>query len=303
MIVDCFTHTWDNGSDLGRCVPPERRDPSGDGDDREGAGIGRHLAAAEPVDKSIVLGFRSRHLAAHISNERIAAYVAGHPDRLIGFAGIDPSDTQEALDELDEAQSRFQMPGISIAPAAQDFHPTDSRAMLVYAEVDRRKMPVLFHTGVHITSATRLEYAQPVLLDEIGREFPNLRIIIAHMGYPWVHETIALLAKHPNVYSEISWLLHQPWQAYQALLSAHQYGVMDKLLFGSGFPAAWASHCIEDLYSLNHMVHGTNLPTIPRDQLRGIVERDALALLGIRDPETVQIKASAADDLDAAIDD
>jgi len=79
--------------------------------------------------------------------------------------------------------------------------------------------------------------------------------------------------------------LHQPWQAYQALLSAHQYGVMDKLLFGSGFPAASASHCIEDLFSINHMVHGTNLPTIPRDQLRGIVQRNALALLGIEGAE------------------
>jgi len=85
------------------------------------------------------------------------------------------------------------------------------------------------------------------------------------------------------VYAEISWLLHQPWQAYQALLSAYQCGVIEKLLFGSGFPSAPASLCIEALYSLNHLCHGTNLPTIPREQLRGIVERDALTLLGIAD--------------------
>lgn len=277
MIVDCFTHTWDNGDAMGRCVPPSRR-ISGEHD---GAGVTRHLAAAAPVDKSLVLGFKSRYLGSHISNESVASYVAAHRERLVGFAGIDPSEPKEALADIEEAAQRFSMAGLAIAPAAQNFHPTDSRAMKVYAEAERRKLPILVHTGVHITAATRLEYAQPVLLDEVAREFPALRIIIAHMGYPWVHETIALLAKHPSVYSEISWLLHQPWQAYQALLSAHQYGVMDKLLFGSGFPAAWASHCIEDLYSINHMVHGTNLPTIPRDQLRGIVERDTLTLLGI----------------------
>jgi predicted TIM-barrel fold metal-dependent hydrolase len=120
-----------------------------------------------------------------------------------------------------------------------------------------------------------------VLLDEIAREFAELRIIIAHLGYPWVNETLVLLAKHAHVFSDISWLLHQPWQAYQALTWASQYGVTDKLLFGSGFPYTSAAHCIEALYSINHLVQGTNLPTIPREQLRGIVERDALDLLGI----------------------
>ena len=82
--------------------------------------------------------------------------------------------------------------------------------------------------------------------------------------------------------------MHQPWEAYQALLGAYQFGVMDKLLFGSGFPSATASQCIEELYSINHMVHGTNLPAIPREQLRGIVERDTLTLLGIPSPRPVE---------------
>ena len=96
-----------------------------------------------------------------------------------------------------------------------------------------------------------------------------------------MEETIVLLEKHPNVYAEISWLLHQPWKAHQALLSAYQCHVMDKLMFGSGFPFAPASLGIETLYSINHLCQGTNLPMIPREQLRGIVERDALTLLGV----------------------
>ncbi len=104
------------------------------------------------------------------------------------------------------------------------------------------------------------------------------------MGFPWVNETALLLGKHENVFAETSWLLNEPWQAYQALLTAHQFGVMNKLLFGSGFPNASAAHCIEELYGISHLVHGTNLPTIPREQLRGIVERDTLKLLGITLP-------------------
>jgi len=282
MIVDCFTHTWESDSCLGRGVPANGRAPAGS-DHREPhhADAGRHLAATAPVNTTIVFGFKSRYLGAEIPNNQVAEYVRSHADRLIGFAGVDPSEPKEALAELQRARQELSMPGLSVAPAAQDFHPSSSQAMRVYAEAARLRMPIVFHTGVHVSRATKMEYAQPVLLDEVARELPELRIVIAHMGYPWVHETITLLLKHPNVFAEVSWLVQQPWQAYQAFLSAHQCGVMDKLLFGSGFPVAPASMCIESLYSLNHLVHGTNFPTIPREQLRGIVERDALALLGI----------------------
>lgn len=281
MIVDCFTHTWESDASLGRGLPTQS---SQNGSNRDGsyrAAASRHRVASEPVDVTLVLGFKSQYLGAHISNDQVAAYVRSQGGRMIGIAGVDPADPKEALNEIRRAKRELGMPGIAIAPAAQDFHPNSSQAMCLYAEAAAAGMPVIFHTGTHLISATKLEYAQPVLLDEVARELPDLRILIAHMGVPWVHETITLLRKHPNVYAEISGLLQQPWQAYQALLGAHQFGVLEKLLFGSGFPDAPASMCIETLYSLNQLVHGTSLPTIPREQLRGIVERDALTLLGI----------------------
>ncbi len=283
MIVDCYTHTWESPKQLGRegstngthtPIPPALADPLA-------AAAARHQAAAAPVDATVVLGFKSKYLGAEIPNDQVARYVKTQPDRLVGFAGIDPSDPKQATAEIERARNELALAGIAVAPAAQDYHPTDSRAMTVYAEAAQRGMPILFHTGVQITAATKLEYARPVLLDEIARELPELRIVIAHMGYPWVHETIMLLAKHKHVYAEISWLLHQPWQAYQAMLAAHQHDVTDKLLFGSGFPHASASACIEELYGINHLAKGTNLPTVPREALRGIVERNALSLLGI----------------------
>ena len=283
MIVDCYTHTWESADQLGRCIPARgwsAANPPLPGG-AAGAGLSRHLSAADPVDVTLVLGFKSRWLDAEVSNDHVAAYVRQHPGKLIGLAGIDPSEPNEAIAELARARESLSMPGIAVAPAAQDFHPSNSQAMQVYAEASKAGMPIVFHTGIHIATTSKLEYARPVLLDEVARELPDLKIVIAHMGYPWVRETVLLLAKHKNVFAEISWLTHQPWETYQALLSAHQFGVIDKLLFGSGFPSATASKCIEDLYSINHLVHGTALPAIPREQLRGIVERDSLSLLGI----------------------
>ncbi len=305
MIVDCCTYTWEMSAKLGRGASPVCRHPEGlvlephadpggtetggtgvCGAGVAGTGIGEHLEAARPVDTSIVLGFKSDYLDAEISNDEVAAYVRAHPDKLIGFAGIDPAHPKEAIAELKRAKAELGMRGVAVAPAAQDVHPTNSQAMVVYGEIADAGLPVLFHTGLQITAWTKLEYARPVLLDEVARELPQLKMVIAHMGYPWASETIVLLAKHANVFAEISGLLRQPWQAYQALLSAHQYGVTHKLLFGSGFPENSPSDCIEALYSINHMVHGTNMPVIPRESLRGIVERDALGLLGIAPPRT-----------------
>ncbi|MFQ5592104.1 MAG: amidohydrolase family protein [Phycisphaerae bacterium] len=286
MIVDCYTHTWETPDQLGRAAGGNGRGAASRyfGNDASNTSITHHWAATDPVDATIVLGFKSHYLGAEIPNDHVAAYVSQHADRLIGFAGIDPSEPRLASEELRRARGELSMRGLAVAPAAQDFHPSNSQAMVVYAEAAELGMPILFHSGVLLSAATKLEYARPVLLDEVARELPELKVVIAHMGYPWVDETVLLLAKHENVYAEISWLLNEPWQAYQALLKAFQIGVTDKLLFGSGFPSASASRCIEELYGISHLIHGTNLPGIPREALRGIVGRDALSLLGIPHP-------------------
>jgi len=213
----------------------------------------------------------------------VAAYVQQSPDRLIGFAGVDPSRPKQAIDELRRAHEELGMQGVTIWPAAQDFHPASSAAMRLYTEACRLDMPVLIHQDLRASENTKMEFARPYLVDEVAREFPSLKLIISQLGYPWMEEAVALLAKHRNVYADISGLLDYPWKAYNALLSAYQAGVMDHLLFGSNFPYATTANCIESLYGINQFSHGTALPAIPREQLRQIVERDTLHVLGIRD--------------------
>lgn len=285
MIVDCYTHYWETPAQVGLAEDAAQRAAAPFGLRGEAAklraGPEQHLAACEPVDKTIVLGFESAYLEADSSNERVASYVRQHPEKLIGFAGIDPANPREAVEAMRHARQSLEMRGVAVAPAAQDFHPTASTALKVYEAADELGLPVLFHSGPHMTARSKMEYARPVLLDEVAREFPGLKLVVAHLGYPWIAETLVLLAKHENVFADVSWILHQPWEAYQALLAASQYGVTGKLLFGSGFPFASPAVCIESLYSINHLVLGTNLPTIPREELRSIVQRDTLALLGI----------------------
>jgi len=287
MIVDCHTHIWQSPDQLGQLAladlsRPGRRSAFRSAADRAipAADADFHWAQSANVDKSIVLGFKSRYLRADVPNRYISEYVNRYPQKLIGFAGIDPTESS-AVDEVRQARSALRLRGITVSPPNQDFHPCDSRAMRVFAAAEELGMPVLVHLSGPMTEQSKMEFGRPELLDEVARTFPGLRLVIAQLGQPWVEPTLCLLAKQPNVYADISGLLRRPWQAYTALVSAYQYGVIEKLLFGSDFPYTSATECIESLYSLNQLAHGTNLPIVPRESLRGIVERESLTLLGL----------------------
>ncbi len=126
-----------------------------------------------------------------------------------------------------------------------------------------------------------MEYAQPYLLDEIAREFSELKIIIGSMGMPFIEQTLSMVARHKNVYADLTIRPKSVWQTYNMVVSAYEHGVMDKLLFGSGFPTGDAGQCMETLLGFNMLLADTNLPTVPRGNIRNIIERDTLRLLGI----------------------
>jgi predicted TIM-barrel fold metal-dependent hydrolase len=278
MIIDCHTHIWNSAAQLGAGAKAYQ--------DREGlpeehaAGPSAHAAAAACVDKTLVFGFRSAYLSADIPNDFVAEYVSRSHDGMVGVAAVDPTEKQAAAAAASCLQ-RKEFRGLTISPALQNFHPADTRAMGLYEAAAARKTPVFFCQGPHFPLLAKMEYARPSLLDEIAREFPNLTIVISSLGYPWVEEGIALVAKHPRVFADIAGLVRRPWQAYNAMVLAGEFRATDKILFGSDFPYGTAAAAIESIYRMNEMLQGTNLPTVPREVLRSVVERDALQALGI----------------------
>lgn len=229
MIVDCHTHIWQSPDQLGQLDLGEMHRPARQCATRfspqrtswrtvPAADPDHHWAQSATVDKSFVLGFKSRYLQAEIPNQYVSDYVNRFPQKLIGFAGIDPTE-KNAVEEVGLAKTVLRLRGLTISPANQDFHPSDSRAMRVYAEAERLGMPMLVHPAGQFTEQSKLEFARPYLLDEVARNFPRLPIIIAQLGQPWIDETICLLGKHQNVFADVSGLLSRTWPAYGALIS------------------------------------------------------------------------------------
>ena len=281
MILDCHTHIWETPQQLGPHGAEYLRRQSGKA--KVTADPAHHLAASECVDKTFVLGLYSRRSGSNVPNELVADYVEQHPEQMIGLAGVDPL-ADDINDRLAWVEQREAFRGITIGPAGQGFHPADSHVMPVYQFCAEKGLMVMVHQGTHFFGGAMMEFAHPYLWDEVLREFPTLRMIFAHLGHPWVDETIGLLGKHPCLYADIAGLIRRPWHAYNALLRAHEYSVSDKLLFGSDFPFLTASEAIESLYRLNEVTHGTRMPSVPRETLRGIIERDVLAALDIEKP-------------------
>jgi hypothetical protein len=290
MIVDCQTCIWTDPSQLGHGARAYLLREGGS--DCLTAGEAEHLAAVACVDKALVMGIRSDHLGALVPNELIGDYVAKHGEKLIGVAAIDPT-ADGAVEEADQLLQRAEFRGLVISPPAQGFHPADSRAMDLYELVQKHKAPLFVSQGTHFATEGRMEYARPLLWDEIALEYPELTLVIGALGHPWVEEGIALIGKHKRVFATVAALLRRPWQAYNALVLAHQYNVMDKMLFGSDFPFLRAADAIKAVYRLHEVTQGTNLPSVPRETLRTMIERNALEAMGI----------AQADDLAGVVED
>jgi predicted TIM-barrel fold metal-dependent hydrolase len=126
-----------------------------------------------------------------------------------------------------------------------------------------------------------LDYAHPRHMDRVATRFPELRIVLAHMAHPWQTDCIAVIRKHPHVWADISALHYRPWSYYTCLRLATEWSVLHKLLFGSDYPVATPRETAEAIPHINDLLEGTKLPRVPVDELQKVVERDALAALGL----------------------
>jgi predicted TIM-barrel fold metal-dependent hydrolase len=280
VIVDIHTHVWEYPAHISDAFIADARAAAGDGYKDIAVDLDRHWEAMQAVDRAVVLGFRARHVGVLVPNEYVAAYVARHPDKLVGFCSVDPQDP-DAVEQLDYAVGTLGLRGLKVAPIYQNVHPQDSRFRRLLARAEALRVPVLIHQGTTFCTNVSLELANPILLQPLALELPELRMVIAHMGHPWINETLVLIRKHKHLYADISALYYRPWQFYNALVSAMEYGVLDKLLLGSDYPFTTPADTIAALARVHDIVQGTGLPRIPEGKIDALINRDCFALLGL----------------------
>jgi predicted TIM-barrel fold metal-dependent hydrolase len=228
------------------------------------------LAATRDCDKVVVFGIRAPFTGFDVPQDLIADFVRDHSDRFIGWGSVDPNDP-DCVDQLVHCVDVLGLRGLKVAPIYQGFDPQDPRHLPLFRKAELLGIPVIWHQGTSFVRNGPLKYSNPILLEDIAIACPDLTMIVAHMGHPWEAECVALIRKHSNLYADVSALHYRPWRHYQAFITALEYGVEHKLLFGSDFPSATPAQVIAGLRKVNAIVEGTRMPRFPDEAIEAII--------------------------------
>ena len=212
-----------------------------------------------------------------ITNEEIADLAHQHADVAIPFASIDPHRGAEGVRAAKKLISEYKVKGFKFHPSVQEFHPNDRMAYPLYEAIAEAKLPALFHTGQTGVGAgtpggggIRLKYSNPMLLDDVAADFPDMPIVLAHPSFPWQEEALSVATHKPNVYIDLSgW---SPKYFEPKLVQYANTLLKDKVLFGSDNPVIQPDRWLAEF---------EKLPIKP--EVRPLIlKENAARLLGLR---------------------
>jgi hypothetical protein len=235
-------------------------------------------AAMQDVDLAFVFGMRATAAGVMTPNEYVEWFCAKTSTNTIGFMALDPSD-DDVLDQLRDGVARG-LGGIKLYPVLALFDPTDERYDAFYRAAAGAGLIVLWHMGATPSPAGKLSVSNPLVVDEVARRHPDLTQIIAHLGHPWQRETIVTVRKNRRVFADVSASWARPLDGYLALTRAQEWGVVDKLLFGSDFPIWTPAQAADELRRLAAS-RPEGLPPIEPSTVEWLLEGDPRPALGV----------------------
>ncbi|MBI4528403.1 MAG: amidohydrolase [Deltaproteobacteria bacterium] len=190
-----------------------------------------------------------------VPNDHVVEAVRKHADVFLGFGVIDPWQGKVALNEIRRIKD-LGLHGIGeINPARQQFFPSDTRFYPLWEEIQKQGLPILFHMGMAGAGAGtpggmgfKLKYTQPIHLDDVAADFPQLTIIGAHPSWPWQEESLAICRHKANFFIDMSgWA---PKYFPKEMVHYANTILQDKMLFGSDWPAIGVERWLEEFQEL-----------------------------------------------------
>jgi predicted TIM-barrel fold metal-dependent hydrolase len=192
------------------------------------------------IRKSLITGFdeASTGGTTFITNESVAAIAGRHPQRFLPFAGVDIMRGADGVREVERWVRERAFRGLSLRPFMTGLPADDRRYYPFYEKCVELGVPVSMHASANWTTCRPSDLGHPRHFDVVACDFPDLKLILSHAGYPWVLEACLLAWKHPNVYLELA--AHRPryfttpGAGWEPLLQYGQTTIQDKILYGTG---------------------------------------------------------------------
>jgi len=236
---------------------------------------GLRQAALLPIETT-----RTRGMPIY-TNEQIAELVALAPDRLLGFASVDPLAT-DAPDRLEQAVTGLGLRGLKLSPPDQEFYPDDPAVYPLYERAQALDVPIMIHTGMSWAPGARLAWGHPLRLEPMLADFPTLRVVAAHFAWPWSLEAAALALKYPNLFIDTSALYFEnPDDFIADLFTRHlsltllEHGLRRQVVFGSNYPRV----------EIKNMARAVRRSGLSEKTLRLIFHDNPLRLMGQREEQ------------------
>jgi len=211
-----------------------------------------------------------------VTSEEVAERAAANADVIIPFASVDPARGADGVRAAQRLIDSYHVRGFKFHPSSQGFFPNDHAAYPLYEVIAAAGLPALFHTGQTGAGAgqragggIRLAYSNPMYLDDVAVDFPDMPIILAHPSFPWQEEALAVATHKPQVYIDLSgW---SPKYFPPILVQYANTLLKDKVLFGTDFPMLTPERWRDDLER-----------TAIRDEVKpALYKHNAARLLGL----------------------
>lgn len=280
MIVDVHSHAWAYPDHFTASFRDQARRARAGKEVDLTVRYEEYRAQSRDDVRTIVFGGKARLSGLWVDDRYVADYVAKLPETLIGFLSLDV--TQPGWErELRDGHEMLGLRGIKMMPMYAGFRPDDEALDPLWKYAEENRLPVMLHTGTTFISQAPIDCTLPRHVDRVAIRFPEARIVMAHLGHPYEGECVAIARKHPHVYADISALHYRPLQFYRSLMLVQEYGVWDKILFGTDYPFTTVNATIDGLKNLNSMLEGSQLPRVDVDQIDAMIHRDSLSLLGL----------------------
>ena len=186
-----------------------------------------------------------------IPNEEIAAAAKENSDMMMAFASIDPHKGKMGAREAERLIKEHNVKGFKFHPTVQGFHPNDKMAWPIYEVINAHKLPAIFHTGhsgigsgMYCGGKLRLEYSNPMHLDDVAVNFGDMQIVMAHPSFPRQDEALSVATHKPNVWIDLSkW---SPKYFPKQLVHCANTLLKDRVLFGSDYPLITPERWMKD---------------------------------------------------------
>jgi predicted TIM-barrel fold metal-dependent hydrolase len=274
-LVAIDTHVHVEPHDDGHAVNEAARQYFGANDAPSGAALAEYYRSRKIA--CVVFSVDERLTGRkQVPNDDVSAFAAENSDIVIAFASVDPTRGREAVSEARRLVASGGFRGFKLHPPMQQFHANDRIAYPFYEVLAEAKMPVIFHTGhsgigtgMRGGGGVRLKYGNPMDIDDVAVDFPDMPIVMAHPSFPWQDEAISVCLHKPQVYIDLS-----GWSPKYFSPTLVQYAntlLKNKMLFGSDFPLITPDRWLADFAKI-----------AIRDEVRPLIlKENAVRFLGL----------------------